>query len=94
MSRLHCGRQTTVAVLGRLVALDEEEPDGSFSAELSPDEAEIMAAAIAEGGHAEFEVRGQGAAPRDAVSIEQALSAGKKRPGSTTTTEEAPSSGN
>jgi len=57
VSRLHCGRPTTVGVLGRLVALDQEEPDGTWSADLTDDEAEVMAAAIADGGHPEFEVR-------------------------------------
>ena len=95
MSRLHCGRPTTVGVLGRLVALDQEEPDGTWSADLTDDEAEVMAAAIADGGHPEFEVRGPSAAMRDTVDVGQALSGTRKsRQSAATNTSEEAGSGN
>jgi hypothetical protein len=73
-------RQTAVWLAGsggRYVEISHEEPDGTFSAECSVEEAQVLADGIAAGGHQGWRV--EGLAPSPLAELDTSKAASMKR---------------
>jgi hypothetical protein len=84
-------RQTAVWLAGsggRYVEISHEEPDGSFSADCSVDEAQVLADGIAAGGHGGFRVEGLPESPLASLDTSKAATVKRGSAASTETSKE------